>query len=230
MQRPSVDRLVDPLPAHARVRLGTAGFHVGDAVTQILYSGDGKTLITHSSTRTVGVWDAVTGRLRYQLALSGPLWYRIGLSPDGKTLATTESNPERRLRLWDVTSGRERRRLHPARGDSCEYPAFSPDRRTMITLGYHYDEATKQAQQYIELWDLAASNEHRRRIVGNWGRLWSFRISPDCKTLAVISEWAPSEREAKARKMRCQEPAELTWSGLWISRRAKYGSPSASRD
>jgi RNA polymerase sigma factor (sigma-70 family) len=202
-----VDHLGDPLPAHARARLGTSAFHGGGSVNNPVFTRDGKTLITSGMNRVVDVWDAATGRLRHRMGLSGPPWQSTGLSPDGMTLAASDLDPDRRLRLWDVASGRELRRLHPGKDDWCEAPAFTSDGRTLITMGYREQATNQQSPWYFELWDLAAPNERRRRIVGNWGRLWKFRVSPDGKTLAAISTRVAGEWGAAAIRQGVPEGA-----------------------
>ena len=184
------------LPTHARARLGPSGFHHGDLANQVLYSHDGKTLITLGWKRVVCVWDTTTGRLRHQLPLSGDLFDRIAISPDGTTLATTEPDPDRRLRLWDVATGRERRRWHLSKDHGCTAPSFSPDGRTLITLGQPYEAPGRQFKRYFELWDLTAPSERLRRVLGNGGLTQDFQISPDGKTLAAITSKDVKAQEA----------------------------------
>ncbi len=179
--------LDDPLPDHARARLGSNGFRHGDLANQVLYSRDGKTLITLGWKRVVGIWDAATGRLRHEIPLSGDLYEPIALSPDGTTLATTEPNPERRLRLWDVATGRELRRWHVARADTCTSPAFTADGRALITVGSQYEAGTGQQRWFFERWDLTVLGERRRRNFGTWGYPGhGFQVSPDGRTLATM--------------------------------------------
>ena len=192
IQPATVDSPAESLPRHARSRLGIAGFHHGSGVNQVLYSRDGKSLVTIDWKRVVGVWDAATGRLAHELVLSGDLFDRIALSPDGRTIATTEPAPDRRLRLWDLSTARERRRWHVRKDMVCSSPTFSPDGRNLITYANEYDAATTQWKSIIELRDLSAPTEARQRIVGNWAGLGDFQIGPDGNTIAVMTG-GPSE-------------------------------------
>jgi WD40 repeat protein len=188
----------DPLPVGARARLGQSAFHHGDLANQVIFSRDGKTLITLGWKRVVCVWDASTGRLLHQMPLSGDLFDPIALSPDGTTLATTEPNPDCRLRLWDVATGRERRRWHFPDDYRCASPDLTADGRALITVGNQFDAATPQGKSFFELWDLAVAREHRRKIFGNWGIPQEFRVSPSGNTLATMgNRLVAEERPAR---------------------------------
>ncbi len=182
-----VDLFGAPLPAHARARLGRSELRHGDLANEVLYSRDGKTLITLGGKRTMCVWDAATGRLRSQVPLSGSVFDRIAISPDGATLATTEPDPNCRIRLWDVATGRERRRWRVSKDHSCLAPCFAADGRTLITMGNEFDAPSQQYKWFLELWDLTAASERPRRILGNGGWPQVFESSPDGKALAVIA-------------------------------------------
>ena len=89
-------------------------------------------MVAIDGTGTVLVWDAATGRM--VRAIGGPptAFRDIALSPDGLTLATLEDPGV--LRLWDLASGRERRRWHEVPG----YPThltFSPDTDPRVGSG-----------------------------------------------------------------------------------------------
>ena len=194
-------------------RLGPSGFRHGDLANQVLFSRDGKTLITLGWKRVVCVWDAATGRLRDQLPLSGDLFDRIAISTDGATLATTEPDPNCRLRFWDVATGRERRRWHLSKDHDCTAPSFSPDGGTLITLGRTFETPGRQYKRSFELWDLTAPTERLRQIVGNGGSTQDFQISPDGKTLAAIT----------SRDVKAQEAAGNYRFGL-------FGSPAEENE
>ncbi len=186
-----VDRQGDPLPEHARARLGTTPFHDGSLVNQVLYTPDAKSLVTVNNTPIVHVWDATTGRIvrdigdpQADLPVITPS-RAIALSPDGKTLATVDYPS--RLRLWDVATARERRRWREAKDHEYGRPTFSPDGRTVAVSVRRLNETTKQSELLIDLWDTGALTEHRRRIPGDWVRLWDLTFSPDATMLATAT-------------------------------------------
>ena len=186
-----LDHRSDPLPQHARARLGIVPFHEGSPVKQVLYAPDAKSLITVDVTHVVHVWDAKTGdivgRIGDAKADFREVSYsrEIALSRDGNTLATIEKPGQ--LRLWDITSGRESRRLHQGRDEIHTRPTISPDGRMLATSVHRFDEATQKSESFIDVWDLSAPTERRRRIGGDWVLLWDFKFSPDGKTLATAS-------------------------------------------
>ncbi len=65
--------------------------------------------------------------------------------------------------------------------------SFSPDGRTVAVRVQAFDETTKKSESFIDLWDTAALIEQRRRIPGDWARLWDLKFSPDGTMLATAS-------------------------------------------
>jgi hypothetical protein len=124
-----------------------------------------------------------------------PMSFAVGaaFTPDGRTLATAHQN-ERLLRLWDVTTGRERHRLagHP---DAIASMALSPDGNTLASGGY---DGT------LILWDVATGKESWRGKYGS--SLNEMAFSPDGNSLAwggygekVVHLW-----EVRSRQERCR--------------------------
>ena len=78
----------------------------------VVYSPDGKTILTGSHDRTARLWDAATGK-----ALGSPFRHadpvnRVAYRPDGKTIATGDLGGV--VRLWDVDQGAAHRCAHDA--------------------------------------------------------------------------------------------------------------------
>ena len=140
------DRFGDPLPEGAVTRLGSIRFRGGDRpVNAMRFSPDGQTLLTVSEDFLVRLWETKTGRLLHQvLAGSGRAFSRVGIafSPDGKQIAF--SGLERpgdepayylvRL-VVDAATGKEVSRLPVRARDSDLALAFTPDGKSLISLG-----------------------------------------------------------------------------------------------
>jgi WD40 repeat protein len=99
----------------------------------IALSPDGQTLATARSRQGVSLWDAATGRQRFQLTTEGgPMSEVIAFSPDGKLLAIVDgATPPS---LWDVTTGRSLISCESAL-KHIQALAFAPDGKTLVAGG-----------------------------------------------------------------------------------------------
>jgi WD40 repeat protein len=81
---PRLDRNGDPLPPGAITRIGSARFRHTGFVTTLLYTPDGKRLISFDG--SLRLWDAATGKLlwRVEWDMGPPL---LAISDDGKRIA-----------------------------------------------------------------------------------------------------------------------------------------------
>jgi eukaryotic-like serine/threonine-protein kinase len=108
----------------------------------------------------------------------------VAVSPDGKTLAS--SNTEKNVRLWDVATGRLRAIL-PGPNAGPKSMLFSPDGRTLAVLC----DATRDAE--VMLWDVPTAELRARRTLAPGQAATSLAqhpngaFSPDSKTLAVVT-------------------------------------------
>jgi RNA polymerase sigma factor (sigma-70 family) len=127
------DPAADPLPAPGAVRLGTARYRHGSRIESLAVSADGRLAAVASgwdSFSPARVFDLTDGRCLYSLpAERGSNVEAVGLSPDGKTLATKD---DRFLSFRDAATGKELRRLKylPDSGGSravTDWLTFTPD-------------------------------------------------------------------------------------------------------
>jgi RNA polymerase sigma factor (sigma-70 family) len=147
------------------------------------FSPDGRILATAPSSldkSAVRLWDTVTGKETRQLVWedkSSPTC--LVFSPDGKYLAAAHgSDDELRgsagfsVRLWDLASARELRRL-PTQANDIRALVFSPDGKTLAA----------GAWDTIVLWEFASGKE-RGTFRGHAAWIWSLAFSPDGRLLA----------------------------------------------
>jgi RNA polymerase sigma factor (sigma-70 family) len=169
---PLTDRNGDPLPAGAVARLGTVRFRTAHALTSLVFAADGKTLTATGWGETVQVWDAATGRELHRLAMpldtKGP---RV-LAPDGRTLALGSIGPDLRVRLVDVTTGKDVRSLDA--GGFVGALRFTPDGKTLAWV----------SGKEVGTWDLGTGKEVRRGPAPADG-LGVLAVAPGGKALAL---------------------------------------------
>ena len=106
------DAMGDPLPTGAVLRLGTIRFNHGDGLAHLLFTPDGKTIISEGR-RRVRLWDAVTGAEIGRSSEPEPLFGDTTLAlPDGKVLVSlNEESDGDVVRWWDVAQRKEVRLL-----------------------------------------------------------------------------------------------------------------------
>ena len=95
----------------------------------------------------------------------------VAFAADGNTLAS--GSEDKTIRLWDVRSGKELRRLEGHTG-SVTSVAFAPDGRTLVT---------GSEDNTIRLWDVATGKE-LRRLEGHTDSVSSVAFAPDGHTVA----------------------------------------------
>ena len=142
-----------------------------DNVRAVVFSPDGKLLVSCSVDKTVKVWDAVSRRLIRTLEGHTDSVTSVAFSPDGKTIASGGS--DQTIKLWDAGDGRL---IHSLRDQDYEIRAiaFSPDGKIL---------ASASAGKVIVLWDVKTGE-----LISEFGDhpagAASVRFSPDGKTLA----------------------------------------------
>jgi RNA polymerase sigma factor (sigma-70 family) len=116
--------------ASGQPRLAFAGPPHGGSLT---YSRDGKMLASSQFVgKTIGLWEAATGKERCQLEGHHEMIFSLSFAPDGRTVAS--GSMDGTVRLWDLPTGKEIGRFEGHRGWVLSV-AFAPDGKTLASSG-----------------------------------------------------------------------------------------------
>ncbi|MGA9773037.1 MAG: caspase family protein [Blastocatellia bacterium] len=116
-------------------------------ISSIMFSPDGKTLVSGGFDTTIKVWDVQTGKKLNTLVGHSDFVQSLAFSPDGKTLAS--GSQDKTIKLWDVASGKALNTLY-GHNDEVESVSFSPDGKTL---------ASGSDDKTVKLWNIATGQE-----------------------------------------------------------------------
>ncbi|MGC0409281.1 WD40 repeat protein [Streptomyces sp. SAI-163] len=154
-------------------------------VVGVTFSADGETLATRTGTHLVGVWDVARRR---QVRGIEETAYSLALSPDGKWIALGDSVG---ANLWELGSRREDPRAHLSQNLYATDMAFSPDGRTLASVGDFSDQRCQVDNEPAKLWDLTRLDPEPygqgdpRHDFALEDVTYAVAFSPDGKTLAT---------------------------------------------
>jgi WD40 repeat protein len=141
---------------------------------QVMFTPDGRRLVTFAEFRQLFVWDAATGKQVGQTIESRDQFHAFDISPDGRYIAT--GNDDKTMRVWRLETGKP---VTPPlwQRNYINSVAFAPDCRRILAAG---DDNTAR------VWDLAC--DQPAPAVANH-RAWIFNLafSPDGRRIVTAS-------------------------------------------
>jgi RNA polymerase sigma factor (sigma-70 family) len=147
------------------------------SVHQMAVTPDARTVVTASGGSLL-FWDAATGQLRCRPQAHLDWVQALRMSGDGQSLVTSAADRSYRnsaLQVWDVTSGKERRRFPVNEMGGAQPLAVTPDGQTA---------ALAAAGGTVVAIDLTTGQE-RQRLKGQAEFLSGAAFAPDSRTLTV---------------------------------------------
>jgi RNA polymerase sigma factor (sigma-70 family) len=166
-----LDRLGDPLPPGAILRLGTARWRHPWGVTGIAFTADGKRLVSASGHK-LHVWEPATGKELRRLDATNIMG--LAISPVGGVLASAQNG---NAQVWDLATGKPRF----SRDTTSLAVAISPDGRVLATGG-----RTRAKADQVVLWDLR-TGARLRSLSADMYQVFRLAFSPDGKSLAAVA-------------------------------------------
>ena len=146
-----------------------------DALYDVAFSPDGRTVATSGKDKTVRLWPAQGGAATATLTGHTDAVYGVAFSPDGTTLAT--ASVDKTVRLWNVTTHTTKLTLTGHTGKVYTV-AFSPDGKTI---------ASGSADRSVRLWNAADGKAYDPALTGPTEYVDVVAFSADGKTVAGCS-------------------------------------------
>ena len=155
----------------------------------ITFAADGKTLSSGGwYNRQAHVWEVATGKLLRTFTRNSGRG--LAYSPCGRLLAMTDREGDRFLvRVWNTTTGKEWTVLTGFDGP-LQYLAFSPDGRTLASVGAESTSHFSHGGTYdpkVRLWELLTGKE-RTAFANSPRGSWSVTFAPSGRILATAGE------------------------------------------
>jgi RNA polymerase sigma factor (sigma-70 family) len=185
---PRLDRHGDPLPSGAVNRLGSLRFRNGVSVESLVYTPDGKAIVSACADGSVRLWDAATGKLLWDLKSNKAEYYHhaLAFSDDGKKLARLSN-----LRYVVVETGSNNVLVHhqwPLNQDAVENATCGAIAPGLATFACGFLDCT------VRIYDAATGQESQRITVGEKAQSeipQSIELSADGKTVYVLANRKP---------------------------------------
>jgi WD40 repeat protein len=136
---------------------GATGRAQDDRVNSVTFSLDGKTLVSREEF-SVRLWHVAGRKLKEGESLPGEIY---SFEPDGKTLTTGSYLWPNDINIWDLSTGRPKKRLGIPVAKLFGWELL-PGGKTMV-IGYSgWNRNIRQWVEVIELWDVSGAEPEKK--------------------------------------------------------------------
>lgn len=163
----SGDAYVAPLPKGAVARVGSPVWNMGRDVNALVFSRDGKLLVSASDDFTVRILEVATGREKLRIGLWAAKLTDVALSPDGNMLAAASKDA---VWVWDAKTGERIQRIDSGQ----RWVIFAPDGKHLLTAS----QGTP-----VQTWNVETGE--RGEVFGDKKPTSGLQFTPDGKLLAI---------------------------------------------
>uniref|UniRef100_UPI0026338A38 protein kinase domain-containing protein n=1 Tax=uncultured Gimesia sp. TaxID=1678688 RepID=UPI0026338A38 len=157
-------------------------------VDALAISKDGSQFVTGGKDGFARLWDRETGKVIAAFDHQKYPVLAVAISPDGKTLATGSEDPDGFLKLWDLESRLQIKRVFQNPGQKMPFDqghtegvlsiSFSKDGTRLLTSSY---------DKTARLWELETGKQLRRFWGHNWW-VWDANFSTDERRIVTASQ------------------------------------------
>ncbi len=154
--------------------LGVGTYDAAGPVDAVVYSPDGKSIVTGDRSGKVTVRDAQSGEVRFEVP-HGPYTLSVAYSSDGKRIASGGS--DKTIKIIDAADGRVLDTL-AGHTDGVLTVRFSPDGKQLLSGSY---------DKTARLWDLA-TGDVLQEFKGNSWWVWAAEFSPNASRIVTAGQ------------------------------------------
>jgi len=143
----------------------------GGGFFAVIFSPDGKYIISGGWDHTITVWDATTGKELRTLRGHEDVVYSLAISRDGRRIVS--GSEDKTIRIWDLATGDEVKTIRGHKG-YIDSVAFSPDGKLIAS--------NDSGGNVAKVWSAETGTE-LMILDGHKGRIYQVMFSPDGKRI-----------------------------------------------
>ncbi|KAG6330717.1 hypothetical protein ID866_8373 [Astraeus odoratus] len=144
-------------------------------VSSVIFSPDGRQIVSGSADKTIRVWDAHTGsQIGNHFEGHAGLISSVTFSPDARWIVS--GSADKTIRVWDAHTGSQIGNHFEGHAGLISSVAFSPDGRWIASGSY---------DKTIRIWDAHTGSQIGSPLEGHTNYVWSVAFSPNGSWITI---------------------------------------------